>query len=238
MGLFRQLLFAPLDFALPRRCAGCGMILGSEGDFCGPCWSGLNLLPASGCALCNAPVDLAGAICGPCMETPPKHDGVLAAVEYGPVARTLALKLKYGRKPGVAGVMASALSRHAAAHPGAILIPVPLHRWRIWHRGFNQSLLIARQVARLCGQELLPDTLVRVHKTLPLGGLSRRARAREVGGAFRISEKKRSEVKGRDILLVDDVYTTGATTNACAAVLKRAGAKSVRILAWARVLKD
>jgi ComF family protein len=183
-------------------------------------------------------MDIEGGLCGPCLEQPPKHDGVLAAVEYGDVARALALKLKYGRKPGVAAVMASAMMRHASMHPDALLIPVPLHRWRIWQRGFNQSLLIARYIADRSGQDVVPEAIVRIKQTSPLGGLSRNARAKEVGGAFRCEGGNPQRVKGRNVLLVDDVYTTGATTNACAAVLKRAGAKTVRVLAWARVLKD
>lgn len=238
MDFIRQLLSVPLNFSLPRRCGGCGTILGEDGDFCRDCWSGLNLLPSTGCVLCNTPMDLPGAICGPCLETPPRHDGVLAAVEYGEVARTLALKLKYGRRQGVAAIMASAMFRHAAGYPEALLVPVPLHRWRLWQRGFNQSLLISREISRRTGQEIMPEGIVRVRKTSPLGGLSRSERAREIKGAFTCPEAIRPRIQGRDVLLVDDVYTTGATANASAAVLKRAGAASVRILAWARVLRD
>lgn len=238
MAGIRSILMAPVNFALPKRCAGCGHIAGEEGDFCVACWSQLNILPDEGCLLCNAPVALAGSVCGPCLDTPPRHDGVLAAVDYCETARTLALKLKYGRKPGVADVMASLMARHARRHPSAVLVPIPLHRWRVWQRGFNQSLLIARSVARLTGQDISPTPIVRTRRTTPLGGLSRTARRREVRGAFAVHAPHIDGVKGRDVLLVDDVYTTGATTNACAAVLKRAGAKSVRILCWARVLKD
>lgn len=238
MRLIGQLLSAPLNFALPRRCAGCGVVLGEGGDFCATCWIGLNFLPEDGCALCNIPMDVPDGICGPCLEKPPKHDGVLATVEYGEVARALALKLKYGRKPGVAAVMASAMTRHAAMNADGILLPVPLHRWRIWQRGFNQSLLVSQHIADQTGLEVWPHALVRTRKTSPLGGLSRTARAKEVRGAFRYVEPDHASIAGRDVLLVDDVYTTGATANACAVVLKRAGAKTVRVLAWARVLKD
>lgn len=196
------------------------------------------MLPETGCLLCNQPVALTGAICGPCLDTPPKHDGVLAAVDYCDTARDLALKLKYGRKPGVADVMAGLMVRHARRYPDAVLVPIPLHRWRIWNRGFNQSLLIARSVARLTGQEVLPSPILRTKRTSPLGGLSRTARSREVRGAFTMDATHIGAIKARQVLLVDDVYTTGATTNACAAVLKRAGAQSVHILCWARVLKE
>ena len=234
----RSILMAPVNFALPKRCAGCGHISGGEGNFCTDCWSKLDILPEIGCLLCNQPVALTGSICGPCLETPPKHDGVLAAVDYCDTARDLALKLKYGRKPGVADVMAALMVRHARRHPSAVLVPIPLHRWRIWNRGFNQSLLIARSVARMTGQEVLPSPILRTKRTSPLGGLSRTARSREVRGAFAMDAAQIEAIKGKQVLLVDDVYTTGATTNACAAVLKRAGAQTVHILCWARVLKE
>lgn len=234
----RSMLIAPVNFALPKRCAGCGRISGEDGNFCTDCWSQLEILPDEGCLLCNIPVEPAGSVCGPCMEKPPKHDGVLAAVDYCDTARDLALKLKYGGKPGVADVMAALMVRHARRFQDAVLVPVPLHRWRIWQRGFNQSLLIARSIARLTGQEVLKAPVIRTKRTSPLGGLSRIARSREVRGAFAMDRSQTATVKGRQVLLVDDVYTTGATTNACAAILKRAGAESVHILCWARVLKD
>ncbi len=232
------MLMAPVNFALPKRCAGCGHISGADGNFCIRCWSQLDILPDEGCQLCNQPVALAGSICGPCLDEPPKHDGVLAAVDYSDTARDLALKLKYGRKPGVADVMAALMVRHARRYPDAVLVPIPLHRWRIWNRGFNQSLLIARSVARLTGQKVLPSPILRTKRTSPLGGLSRTARGREVRGAFTMDPAQIGAIKGRPVLLVDDVYTTGATTNACAGVLKRAGAQKVHILCWARVLKE
>lgn len=236
-GLMR-ILRAPLDFALPRRCAGCGQISVDDGHFCAACWQALVHLPDRGCSLCNTPVAIADTVCGPCLAAPPRHDGVLAAVEYGETARKLALKLKYGRKPAVAGVMASLMVRHARREPDAVLMPVPLHRWRIWHRGFNQSLLIAREVSALTGQPILSDALVRTKRTSPLGGLSRSARSREVQGAFRAAPDQAASIKGTSVLLVDDVYTTGATANACARVLKRAGATSVHVLCWARVVRE
>ena len=165
-------------------------------------------------------------------------DGVLAAVDYCDVAKSLVYKLKYGRKPGASRVMADFMYRHAQRHPQSALVPVPLHRIRLWTRGFNQSLSIARALARLTGHEVLPTALVRHKRTSPLEGLGRRDRAREVAGAIRVSDAVKPRLQGRDILLVDDVYTTGATANVCAQALKKAGAGSVRVLSWARVLKD
>ncbi len=184
-------------------------------------------------------MEQSGLICGPCLANPPAHDGVHAAVDYGEITRRVVLRLKYGRKLGLAPVMARLMMRHAAGVPDAILVPVPLHWTRLWYRGFNQSLIIARSIARQTGQQLHPNVLVRRRRTQSLGGLGRAARAREVRGVFALNTRRDlPDLRGRDVLLVDDVYTTGATANACARLLKRKGARSVHILCWARVLQD
>lgn len=238
MSLFRNLVGIPLDFALPRRCGSCGTVVGKSGHFCAPCWQSLRFLPDFGCLQCNTPVAIPGGVCAPCMEAPPRHDGVLAAVDYCDVAKSLVFKLKYARKPATSRVMAAFMYRHAQRHPQSLLVPVPLHRSRLWTRGFNQSLSIARSLSRLTGQEVLPKALERHRRTVALEGLGRRERAREVSGAIRVPEPAKAHIGGRDILLVDDVYTTGATANACAHALKRGGASAVRVISWARVLMD
>ncbi len=233
-----QFLTALLDFALPRRCAGCGDMLGEGGDFCLICWASLRHLDLSGCPLCGVPMAISGQICGACLAQPPVHNGVMAAVAYDDVARSLVLKLKYGRKPGMARVMARLMARLVRSHPSALLIPVPLHRWRLWARGYNQSLLLARALSQITGQKVLPDSLVRTRRTQPLGGLGRAARLREVRRVFALRPTAISAIKGQDVLLVDDVYTSGATAGACVEALKRAGAAQIRVLTWARVLDD
>jgi len=177
-------------------------------------------------------------ICAPCLSAPPEHDGVLAAVAYGDVSRDLALRLKYGRKLGLARVMAQLMASRAAAFPEALLVPVPLHRWRLWSRGFNQALVIARAIEAQTGQSVSPDMLRRQKRTAPLGHLTPNARRKEVAGAFALAAGARQQLSGRHVFLVDDVYTTGATTNACARLLKKAGAASVRVLCWSRALRD
>jgi ComF family protein len=138
----------------------------------------------------------------------------------------------------MARVIGRYLARLALTESGALLVPVPLHRWRIWRRGFNQSALLAREVARRTGSEMRADLIERRKRTPMLGGLGRAARARTLRGAFAVPSEKRAALKGRTVLLVDDVYTSGATAGACAKVLKRAGAARVVVLCWARVLQD
>lgn len=230
-----------LDFALPPRCAGCGTIVGTPGTFCADCWLSLAFLGGPGCAGCGRPFDFdrgAGALCAACLAAPPPHDGVRAAVAYGEVARAVALKLKYGRRLAMADVMAAPLARLVADLPEAVLVPVPLHRWRLWRRGFNQSVLLARAVARRTGQRVQTNWLVRRRATPMLRGLGRAARAEVLRGVFAVPSGSRASLAGQTILLVDDVHTSGATAAACARVLKRAGAGRVVVLAWARVLDE
>lgn len=227
-------VIAPVvGFALPPRCPGCGAIVEADHRFCEPCWRALDFLSGPGCVLCNLPLEgPEGTICAPCLAVPPRHDGVRAAVAYGPVARSVALGLKYGRRTGLARTMAALVAHHVDG-PG-IVVPVPLHRRRIWSRGFNQAAIMARAIAGAHAMPLDLQLIARRRYTMPLRGLSRTKRADAVRGAFRTTRK----LDGETVWLVDDVYTSGATANACAAVLKRAGAARVIVLAWARVLRE
>jgi predicted amidophosphoribosyltransferase len=119
-----------------------------------------------------------------------------------------------------------------------LILPVPLHRWRLWQRGYNQSALLAREIAQLKGQTLMVDGLLRRKATPTLGGLGRTARSRALSGAIAINEQHRERMRGAQVVLVDDVLTSGATSDACVRVLKKAGAAKVRIVCVARVLDE
>jgi len=241
LALARSTLRGAVAFALPPRCPGCGTVVGEDHSFCLECWRSLDFLGGSACAQCGQPIELAfheEARCGACLADPPPFDRARAAVAYGPIARALALKLKYGRRPGIALTMARPMRRVGAAMlEGALVAPVPLHRWRIWSRGYNQAALIARALTR-DGGELALDLVERHKRTPSLRGLGRLARERVVAGAFRLNPAWRASIKGRRVVLIDDVYTTGATAKGCARILKRAGAAQVSLLCWARVVQD
>jgi ComF family protein len=228
-----------LDFALPPRCPGCAAIVGEPHRFCLDCWRSLAFLGEPCCARCGLPFAFGAqgeAECGRCLAEPPPFDRLRAAVAYGEVSRQVALKLKYSGRPGLAETLAHFMVRHAGAGGERLLVPVPLHRWRIWKRGYNQAALIACALARRTGLDCELDLLRRTRATPPLKGLGRRERALAVRGAFRVPREARPRLAGRRILLVDDVYTSGATASACARALKRAGAASVEVLCWARVV--
>src|SRR3954469_14261753 len=226
LALARSALRPILDFALPPRCPGCGAVTEEPHRFCLTCWSALNFLGDPCCARCALPFEYgegAEVICGRCMAEPPAYDRLRAAVAYGDMARAVALKLKNGGRPGVAETMARFIERHLDALPAPILAPVPLHRWRIWRRGYNQAALIAGALARRAGLEARLDLVERVKATPVLRGMTPRERKDAVRGAFRVNPGRKAALEGKAVILVDDVYTSGATVNACARILRRSG---------------
>jgi ComF family protein len=225
-----------LDFALPPRCGGCGTIVDQVDSFCSSCWRELDFLQG-GCLRCGLPLEATDAeTCGACLANPPRLDRIRAAVAYGDISRSIALRLKYGRKVGLARTMSRYMRPLMDNLPGdAVLVPVPLHRSRLWSRGFNQSVIVARDLSRRTGVPLAVNALKRVRRTPPLKGMGSRQRRRTVAGAF--VADPRAELRGRTVILIDDVLTTGSTANACARVLKRAGAARVDLISWARVVR-
>lgn len=237
----RGLLNGAIDLLLPPRCAGCGVIVEAQGSFCAACWAGLPFITAPMCAHCGLPFETAadvGALCGACLAAPPRFEA-RAALAYNGPAREVVLRLKHADRPHLAVDMAGQLRRAAGAwlDDDVLIVPVPLHRWRLWRRGYNQAAELAKAVARAAGKPLLVDALVRSRATKSSQGLNPSERRRNLRGAFRVADAAQPHVAGRCIILVDDVLTTGATADACARVLRRAGAASVRLLTLARVVR-
>ena len=233
---FRTAARWALDFALPPRCAGCGMIVGEVHSFCADCWRQIEFLGDSGCSTCGLPLQATDAVtCAVCLAKPPRIARTRAAVAYDELSRGLAIRLKYGRKVAIARTMARYMAPLVASSCNTVLVPVPLHRTRLWRRGFNQSALVAREISRRLNIAADPFVIRRVKRTPPLKGMSWLQRRKAVAGAFRVPN--RSAVEGRTIILIDDVLTTGSTAEACARVLRRAGAARVELVSWARVVK-
>jgi ComF family protein len=229
----KRLLKPILNFMLPPRCPGCSAIVDDDNRFCAMCWSELRFLDDGGCVHCALPLGtLDGMMCATCLATPPSYDAVIAGVAYGPIASRIALRLKYARRPGLAHTIASVLVERVPKD--ALIVPVPLHRWRLWQRGFNQSLAIGQVLARRTALPVSISALRRSRTTPSMRGLNPAQRRAAVRGAFACD----SSVAGKHVALIDDVLTTGATANACARALKKAGASRVTLICWARVLPE
>jgi ComF family protein len=215
-----------LDLPLPRRCVGCA----ARGEWlCAQCAATLPRLPAARCRICAVP--LGGAlVCPDCYRRPPPFEAVHAAYRHDGLARELVHRLKYRRGRHLAPTLGAAMAAALGPAPApTLVVPVPLHPARRAERGFNQSELLAADVAARLGRPL-GDALERVRPTAAQTGLSPAERAVNVRGAFRA----RADLAGAAVLLVDDVCTTGATLGAAAGALRRAGAASVEALVATR----
>ena len=219
-----------LDLLFPSRCLGCG----KEGSFiCASCQPSLVRLEPPYCPGCGKP-EPAGCLCPGCLEGQAIIDGIRAPFVFTTLIRKAIHELKYQNLRALASPLAQLLHEHLAANPlpADILVPVPLHKKRLRERGYNQSELIARELSRTTGLPLNTDCLIREHYALPQARTASVAERRaNVSGAFIC---RNTAVKDRQVLLVDDVTTSGTTLDAAAAALKKAGASSVWGLIVAR----
>jgi len=241
----RDLVAACLNLLFPTPCHVCHRPLDSErvSAFCSRCWGSLERMPAQVCARCGWPFPASGGTCGAevplcqrCRETRDHFRIARAVLRYqdGGIARAAILLTKHGRRLSLlrhlSRLLAESAPQYLSLQEWDGLVPVPLHWLRRWRRGFNQAEVLAGAVGRRHGLPVLGRALSRVRAT-PLQHGDFEARRRNVREAFAVRRK----VAGRRLLLVDDVFTTGATANACAAVLLRAGATEVGVLTLARV---
>jgi len=221
-----QVLSALLDALTPPLCVLCRGPPCGLPWLCAGCAARLELCRGPVCLRCGTPRPLPTPVCGACPDWPTRLVAVRAAAPHAGTARELVHALKFKGVLAAArplGHLVAAAARQIALPEGAIVLPVPLHWTKRRRRGFNQAAEIARVAARELGLRLAPRLLRRARPGLGSVHRSLRGRVREVRGAFRAAP----EVRGRDILLVDDVLTTGATIGACARALSRRGAAAI-----------
>lgn len=229
------------DLMLPPLCLGCGRGVAGHATLCSICWAEIDFIERPWCAVTGVPFPFeAGesAVSAAALAHPPAYARARAVMRYGDGAARLVHRFKYGDRMEAAPVFARWLQRIGAdiLAEADMIAPVPLHRWRLFSRRFNQSAELSRALGQLSGLANMPELLVRSRATRPQVGLSGETRRRNVAGAFRLAEGAGALIKGSHVVLVDDVVTTGATAEACAKVLVRAGAREVSLLCLARVV--
>lgn len=238
------LLQTTLSAIYPPRCLGCGQTVDSDFGLCGTCWGETSFIGGTSCDSCGTPLpgEAAGDVaqCDNCMRAPPPWAHGRAALAYRGMGRTLVLKLKHGDRQEIA--RPAAMWMHMCVQPlitdRTLIVPVPLHWLRLAKRRYNQSALIARHLSNLTGCDWCADLLERPRRTPSLDGKNRDERAALLDGAIRLNPRRRHRIAGRQVLLVDDVMTTGATLAACTDACHANGADQVCVTVLARAMKD
>jgi ComF family protein len=240
------MLLRLLDSVLPPLCLGCNEIVAEPGALCAACWPSFSFIAAPHCSCCGTPfAEPVGdeAQCGACLRRPPRFRKARAALVYDDRSRRLVLPFKHGDRTDMARACGRWMARAGGelVAEAELIAPVPLHWRRLFTRRYNQAVLLARAVARTAEQEgrarLAPDLLRRARWTGSQAGLKADERRTNVRRAFALHPRWREAVKDKAVLLVDDVLTTGATVEACALALQRAGARHVDVLTLARVVR-
>jgi ComF family protein len=239
--LLRLGLRRGLDAVLPPLCLACGAVVAEPGTLCSECWGRMGFLAPPHCHACGHPFDYdpgGQALCGPCLAKPPPWRRARAVLRYDDASKPLILRLKHGDRLEGAPAYARWLARAGAdlLAEADLIVPVPLHRWRLLARRYNQAAVLAQALGRVSGVAVLPDALERVRRTVSQGHMDREQRRRNVRGAFAVAEKYRRRLEGRQVLVLDDVLTTGATVGECTRVLLAGGAAAVDVLTLGRVV--
>jgi ComF family protein len=229
-----------LDLLLPPLCLICDEPVGSAATLCPVCWKKIQFIAPPLCQCCGAPFDIpveAGTLCGACLTQAPHFQSARAAMLYDEASRKLILGFKHGDRTYMTQALAVWMQRadSAVIAQADALIPVPLHRWRLFKRRYNQSALLAQQIGGLAGKPVFPDALRRTRDTPSQGHMKRKERQENVRGAFMTAPRYKNLIEEKTLILIDDVMTTGATVEECARVLLAAGAKQVHVLTLSRV---
>ena len=197
-----------LDALLPPQCLACHAVVDTPGNLCADCFSRFTFITAPQCERCGLPLDtpvIEDLVCGACLKDPPAFERARAAFVYDAASRPLVLKLKNGDRTDAAVHLARWLQRAGVDLIARcdVIVPVPLHRWRLLMRTYNQAALLANKLGKLVDKPVKPDALTRIKRTPIQGGLDRAARRRNVAKAFAV--KRLAAIGGRRVLLIDDV---------------------------------
>jgi ComF family protein len=234
--LFRKLI----DLLIPLRCVKCGLVIEKEEGLCVTCWPRIPFIVKPYCFCCGRPFDFEieeEALCGVCSRDLPSYATARSVFSYTEESRDLILKFKHADYLSAAPLYGKWMAHILDDIKDPLCVPVPLHWTRLFRRTYNQAALLAREVAQIKGWTYAPSLLKRKKRTPSQGYLSKTERYKNVNRAFSVDDSKKILLKGKTILLIDDVFTTGATLERCAQTLLKAGAKEVHALTLGRVVK-
>ncbi|PHY93602.1 amidophosphoribosyltransferase [Acetobacter pomorum] len=233
----RKLGTALLDVLYPPSCLLCGADVAQHGLTCVSCFGRLQPITHPFCDACGAPQSSQEnlgrtGLCAACEQHHPAWQHARAAFVYTAAARDLILQLKYADRIENARFLAQRMAQigQDILQPGTVLVPVPVHRWRLLRRRYNQAALLANEVARIKHLQVAPDALMRTRATTKLAGFSRKERQQEMQSAMTFKPKWQQKLQGRSVVLVDDLLTTGATATACVQALHLAGVHDISLL--------
>lgn len=235
-----KLLSSANNFVYPPNCINCGQLLSQHDALCTSCWKNVQFIDQPYCAVTGRPFAYElgdGIVSADAIADPPPYMRARSAVIYDGIARQMVHQLKFNDRIELVNMMAGWMIRAGrdCLMDADCIVPVPLHRWRLIRRKYNQSAELARSISKSTGLPYLASTFVRHRNTKPQVGLGTRARLDNVKGAFDVSEERASDILGKHVLLIDDVFTTGATVSAATKVLLTAGASEVSVLTFALV---
>ena len=236
----RRAARAVLNIVLPPLCLSCDAPVLEQGGVCADCWQKLRFIAPPYCPICGLPYELAqnALPCPACLTKPPHYRAARAAVVYDQNSRGMILGFKHADQTHLAATLARMMAQvgRAALAECDLLAPVPLHRWRLFRRKYNQAALLAQALGQQTRIPVVPDLLLRRRATAPQGHMNAAERARNVRGAFTLNPRHRPALAGKTVGLIDDVMTTGATVNACIDILSKEGAAGAVVLTFARTI--
>lgn len=230
-----------LNILLPPRCLGCHTQVASPGKLCGDCWSNIQFIHPPYCQCCGFPFEYdvgEEALCGKCLDSRPSYDAARAVYVYDDESRSLITRFKYADQLQGIETFSRWMTQTGAAllEETDIIMPVPLHRIRLFTRRYNQAAMLAQSIGRLSHIPVRVDMLYRTRHNPAQASLNKRQRHKNVRGAFAIRPRTLPILEDQHVLLIDDVITTGATIEECTRTLKKAGAAKVNVLALAKTI--
>lgn len=239
---FGKLAKKSLDLILPIKCITCSNHVNEIGSLCGFCWAKIDFITEPMCKTCGFPLEKGakeGSLCGHCITEEPEFDLARSVFCYNDNSKKLIIDFKYSDRLHAANRFAEWIiyAGRDVMDEVDYIVPVPLHWKRLFQRRYNQSALITNVLSKKTGIESLPMALERKKHTPPQASLTRRQRLNNLKGAFKVNLKQKGLIKGKNVLLVDDVTTTGTTIKECTKVLRKAGAEKVFVLTLARVVE-